>query len=226
MLFEQFPKPPSTVLLILSITGVAICYMRYPHLVDQAWRDITAGVGGALGLITLYLFLLHGGYYGAVSYERWRIAHNGVIIRMLEAVKGMSDEQLRFIRSANIVRGMIQVSPGEIEWTYQTPDGELDPAWVVNHLNGPAFATWPDLPPIRRLNEGTVEYNNESRFNSWVCSLGLAEKRPGQRFQWVRKSAEVIAALGLAEDAETKLPARHPKRLHRPLKLRGERDEN
>ena len=147
-------------------------------------------------------------------------------IRTLELISQLTPEQLEYAKSAGLVQGKIRIESGEIEWHYETPYGDIDPGWLVNHINKRAFSHYPEFPSLRELSEGSVEYNNETAFNLWMCdrNVNLAEKRIGQRFIWKASKAAVITRLGLADDAEAKLPARSPERLQWPTKMDGDED--
>jgi len=212
-MFDELSRPPSLAYAFTLALVTCVSYALHRSSGEQIWRE--TWLGGAIICVaaSAYLWWLHGAHYAGDIIMRWRWPQ----IRTLELISRLTPEQLSLARSANLVQGKIRIESGRIIWHYETPYGNIDPAWLVNYFNsGRAFSKYPEFPSLRNFDEGTIAYQNESAFNHWMCDQNLAEKRIGQPFLWKVPKAVVLQTLGLVDAADDKLPARPPDRLKWP----------
>jgi len=218
-MFDELFRPPNLAYAFALAMLACGMYAKHRFAADPIWQETWLFGAITCVAIAVYLFWLHGAHYAGDIIMRWHWPQ----IRTLELISQLTPEQLSYARSASLVQGKIRIESGRIIWHYETPYGNIDPAWMVKYFNsGRAFSKYPDFPALRDNPEGTIAYQNEYAFNHWMCDQNLAEKRIGQPFLWKVQKAVVLQTLGLVDAADDKLPARPPDRLKWPNKSTGE----
>ena len=189
---ETRPTLAATFAVIAIITGALAWYKADWSLMT---RTILALVGVVFGvlfgawLLDLFIYLVGKG----------RAAWHYPILKQLEAVRGMSDLQLRVVLNGYIHVQGIPTGEGLV-WRYLAPgttDG-LTPDRVRYWADFcTTWSDWPNLPAQHGFNDGT-ERAELRVFTAIVCGLGIAEPGSGPNpARWTVKRERVYTRLEL-----------------------------